>query len=88
MSREFKPITVNELISQLEFVRDVLDGGELEIGLRGAKITKDGKVYGASGESSFETGKSQAYLIISEEYKETYPEYIGVLYNGNFIKAD
>lgn len=85
--RKFEPITVNELISQLEFIRDVLDGGELEIGLHGSKITRDGKVYGASAEASYKPGKSQAYLVISEEYKKIYPEFIGTLYNGIFKKG-
>lgn len=84
--REFKPSTVNELIEDLEFIRDVLDGGNLEIHLMGSGISKDGKVYGASVDICYEN--THAYLVISEEYKKTYPEFIGTFYNGNFTKAD
>lgn len=69
MERDFKPITVKELIQQLEFVRDQCDAGDFEIRLCGSSINKDGKVYGASAE--FDLEESYAYLVVSDEYKGT-----------------
>lgn len=84
MKKPFMPCTVNELIKKLEFIRDVLNGGDLEIQPVGSGISEDVKVYGAS--ANLFGDNPHAYVVISDEHKKTFPEFVGIFHDGDLYQ--
>lgn len=73
MSEEkLRPITVDELIKELEFIRDVAGGGKLEIMIAGI-VSKDSKVYGAT--AKFSVKNSCVYIGVGDERAEIHPDF-------------